>query len=272
MKVTVKKKKDPCVPNIDTCIRCVCATFEDIIKLNEIIDKFNHTKVNKDRQALIQVARIMENNNFIIYLTIMAADESDNKEDFIDFNLWLYNNLSSAKIDFAFVNFDIIPKNVADIMSYTEDKDDNKLLVFDRFTMGKDVFDNICRYIVPNVNVDHIAAIRIPYSEVVVTADCKWNTISNESEVVYKKEECTENNKEYATMTISIFTKEYSKMFDILVKNLRDRCIIETLVDYEDNADDGYYFRTVSIKITTDIIGRSFFTTCANFGVVNYIN
>lgn len=266
------------IPNDDTCIRCVCKSIEDIIKVNDIIHKFNHTQVDIGKQALIQVGRQYRDGVTVIYITIMASDDNNVEEKFAEYNDFLYNELSSAKIEFQFVDFERITKNVADVVSYTEDND-FKMLVIDRNTINNDeVFDHMCKYILPGIDTNHIKSIRIPYNEIVVTADCKWELTDDNGNNLYKKEEPEKediNKNGYSIglvqINISIFTKECNNLFNILVKHIGDRCIRKVIADYTEE-NDGHFFRTIHLLITDDIIGRTFYTTACNFGVASYID
>lgn len=261
------------VPNIDTCLRCVCKSADDIIKVNNIIHKFNHTQVDMGKQALIQVGRQHRDGVTVIYITVMASDDNNVEEKFTEYNAFLYNELSSAKIEFQFVNFENIAKNVADIVSYTEDND-SKMLVIDRYTINNDdVFDSMCKYIIPGIECQHIRAIRIPYNEIVVTADCKWKMIDNKEYVKESKEEDAKSktSEKLVQMNISIFDRNCNDLFNSLVRCMESRCIRKTIADYtEENGAD--FFRTVHMLITDDAAGRSFYSTACNLGVATFID
>lgn len=265
------------VPNIDTCLRCVCKSTEDIIKVNNIIHKFNHTQVDMGKQALIQVGRQHRDGVTVIYITVMASDDNDMEEKFAEYNAFLYQELSSAKIDFQFVDFERFIKNVADVVSYTEDND-SKMLVIDRYTINDDnVFDTMCKYILPGIDCQHVKAIRIPYNEIVVTADCKWKMVDTDDDnKIYQKKPETEDIKAVSSeklvqMNISIFNKNHNNLFEILVKRIGDLCIRKIIADYTEE-NDGEFFRTIHMLITDDAAGRSFYSTACNFGIATYIN
>ena len=260
-------KKTNMAVSYDTCLRCVCKSIEDIIKVNDIIHKFNHTQVDMKKHALIQVGRQHRDGVTVIYITVMATDDNI-EEDFDKYNDFLHNELSSAKIEFQFVNFENISKNVADIASYTEDNN-SKMLVIDRNTINNDeVFDTMCKYILTGADCQYIRAIRIPYNEIVVTTDCKWKMADNgdkECTEMPKTEGETNTSEKLAQVNISIFDKRSSNLFDILVKHTE--CIRKTIADYtEENGTD--FFRTVHMLITNNTNGILFCKTASNFGIV----
>lgn len=262
-------KKINVAVSYDTCLRCVCKSIEDIIKVNDIIHKFNHTQVDMKKHALIQVGRQHRDGVTVIYITVMATDDNI-EEDFEKYNDFLYNELSSAKIEFQFVNFENISKNVADIASYTEDND-SKMLVIDRNTINNDeVFDIMCKYILTGADCQYIRAIRIPYNEIVVTTDCKWKMADNynkENIKESKTEEAEGNTSKNVQVNISIFDKRNSILFDVLVK--KTNCIKKVIADYAEKNDDNF-FRTVHMIIENNTNGLLFCKIASNFGIVTF--
>lgn len=259
--------------NNDTCIKCRCKDENDIKKLNEIIHKFNSTQVDINKRALIQCGRQYINNCLYIALTIMSVDNDPtiSSSEFESYNSYLYNAFSSAKIDFTFADFETCIKNTADVMSFTEDENDEKIFVIDRHLMPRHVFDYMCQYIIPGVDKDHIAAIRIPYNQITVTSDCKWNMVENNHENEKIDKPSTNMNEDTIKINVCIFNVRNSQLFDTLVRKLSDVCIKRIIAEYEEDENNNY-FRTIHLELYNNEYTKLFTTSCENLGSIQPIN
>ena len=244
-----------------TCIRCIIHKDDDIMALNDVMYSFNNRYVNTSDAALVRVGRGVTDDGALVIDIVLAAKDAASAKFYQKYNKILADMLFLHFIDFKFINFEDVIKNTFD--THTE-YDNTCVCSFERDILNDEMFNAICKYLIPNRDPSTIDSIRIPYSEIWYTMnDCQNNT---ENSTVSETTKINNN----MSIIVSIFNKEDSDRFDELVFRIGDRCIVDLIADYTEQTSNGF-FRTVHMTITWDIVGRSFYTTCHNFGAVKIV-